>query len=377
MNVSQAKWTRFRIFFVFAIFLAIWTGVLARAFYLQVLHNERLAQIAEREGHKTIKLDPVRGDIYDRNGEKLAVSLEANSVFVEPPKVRDKRECAVKLAKVLNISQKRLLDRLKNNVSFAWVKRQVSPDEVARIQALKINGVSFLKESKRFYPNNLLAGHTLGFVGVDSRGLEGLEMGYDRRLRGGVNEYRVKRDALGRTFLDIDTGTPMKNKGDNLILTLDRRVQYVAETALTRAVEKYKAKGGLALVVRPKTGEILASALVPGFNPNIFKKYGPSQRRNRIVTDTFDPGSTFKVFVVAAALEEGLVKPEDRIFCENGTYRIGRNEVHDHHNYGWLTVNTVIKKSSNIGSVKIGEKIGSQKIIRISHPLQFWRKDRY
>ncbi|MFH1090712.1 MAG: penicillin-binding protein, partial [Pseudomonadota bacterium] len=266
------------------------------------------------------------------------------------------------LGRVLGLDRRHLAEKFKNNETFIWVKRQVSPDEARRVAELNLTGVESLKESKRFYPNKLLAAHLLGFVGIDNLGLEGLEVGYNEYLKGGIDRYRIKRDALGRTYLDPESGLPEKSKGANIHLTLDRRLQYVTEKALAKAAEKHQAKAGVALIVRPQTGEILALAVWPGFNPNVFGSYNASQRRNRVLTDAFEPGSTFKVFLVAAALEEGLIKPTQQFYCENGAYRVGKHIVHDHASYNWLTVSNVVKYSSNIGAVKISEKLGKEKL---------------
>lgn len=362
MIATEVKWTRVRLIVILSIFIVAWGCVVWRAFELQVLERDQLAEIAEKEGHKIVSLNAVRGDIYDRSGEKLAVSLELESVFAQPNKLENIRETANRLARIFGLNKKDLIKKMRPDKSFVWIKRQAAPEEVEQVKALDLAGIGYVKESKRFYPNNLLAAHVLGFVGVDNRGLEGLELGYDRYLRGGVNRCRVQRDARGRTIICQVDGVPQKNKGADVYLTLDRRIQYITETALERAVEKYGAKRGLAIVMRPKTGEILASAVAPSFNPNIFGQYSPAMRRNRVLTDTFDPGSTFKVFIVSAALEEGLVKPKDLFYCEKGQLAIGRNIVHDHHPYQWLTVNKIIQHSSNIGTVKIGNKLGPQLI---------------
>lgn len=374
MNASPAKWTRFRITIVFCFFVLAWVCILWRAFQLQVLDRDHLAGKAARECQRVIKINPVRGDIFDRRGEKLAVSLEADSIFADPTEVEEKSVAAAKLAVSLGLDRRRIAKSLRSKTSFVWLKRQVSPGETARVASLKLKGIGSLKESKRFYPNKRLAAQVLGFTGVDAQGLEGLESMYEEHLRGGVNSWLVKQDALRRTFLDRGTSSPQGLRGASLTLTLDRRIQYVTEKALNRAVKKYGARGGLALVVRPRTGEILASAVAPGYNPNAFRRYSPSQRRNRILTDIFDPGSTFKIFLVAVALEEGVVRPMDLVFCENGAYTVDRRVINDHHEYGWLTVNKIIKYSSNIGAVKIGEMVGPARLYSYLARFGFGRR---
>ena len=362
MKVSQAKWTRFRIILVLGVFVLSWGCILFRAFDLQVIQREKLASSAAAECRKTVRLNPTRGEIYDCNNEKLAVSLEADSIFAQPNKIKNPALLAEKLAGFLGMDKKYLAKKFTGNSSFTWIRRQVSPELSDKIRTLDVEGIGFVKESRRYYPNTFLASNTLGFVGVDSRGLEGLELLYDEYLRGEEEVWHLKRDALGRTYLDRADQGPAATKGDSITLTLDRRIQYIAEKALNRAVEEAKAKGGMALVVRPQTGEILALAVAPSFNPNIFGKYKASQRRNRALTDTFDPGSTFKVFIVAGALEDGIVTPKERVYCEKGQYKVSNHIIHDHHPYEWLTVDKVIKVSSNIGTVKISEKMGRDRM---------------
>ena len=360
MKDDRAKWTRFRLWMVMAVFIAAFGCVLWRAFDLQVVNRDRLAKIAEAECSTTVRLNPVRGEIYDRNGEKMAVSLEADSVFVDPAKVEDKSATASALAKVLGMKKRTLIKKLSAQNSFMFIKRQVSPKEADEVAALNLKGVGMTKESRRFYPNKFLAAHLLGFVGVDSNGLEGLEVKYDKYLRGGSEVRQVRHDALGRTYLDLVEAEPESTKGATVTLTLDRRIQYVTEKVLAKAVEEHGAKGGLAMVVRPQTGEILASAVVPAFNPNVFSRYSAARRRNRVVTDTFDPGSTFKVFVVAAALEEGAVTLDEQVDCEKGSLKIGAHTIHDTRPHGKLTVSRIVKVSSNIGAAKIGARMGPE-----------------
>ena len=362
MKSPQAKWTRFRIWVIFALFVLVFGAVAARAFQLQVLEREKLAKIAEKESNLNIKLNPVRGGILDRNGEKFAVSLDVDSIFAQPNKIKNPDKTAAALAPILKIDRAHLGKRLRGSSSFTWLRRQADPDVADAVKQLNLHGISFIKETKRFYPNKSLASHLLGFVGVDSQGLEGLELEYDEWLRGGENYWRVRRDALGRIFLDQAEATPEKNRGADVILTIDRRIQYLTEQALDNAVKKNGARCGVALVVRPKTGEILASAISPGFNPNIYEDFSASARRNRAFTDTFDPGSTFKIFVVAGALEEGAVRSSEKIFCENGVFKVEKAIIHDHKSYGLLTVKDIIKYSSNIGTAKIGRKLGAPKM---------------
>ncbi len=374
MKVDPAKWTRFRILLVLGFFVLIWGGIIWRAFQLQVVEREHLAGLAKKECQRVININPVRGDIYDRRGEKLAVSVEADSIFADPASVEDPETTAARLSSALNLNSRDVLKKLKAQSTFVWLKRQVGPEESKKVAELNLKGVYSLQETKRFYPNKELAANLLGFVGIDSQGLEGLEIAYDEYLRGGCSSWRVTQDALGRTFLGLDSDAPPGFQGARINLTIDRRIQYTTEKALAKVVEDFNAKGGLAVVLRTKTGEVLASAVEPSFNPNAFASYSAAQRRNRVLTDTFDPGSTFKVFIVAAALEEGLVKPTDLVFCENGEVVIDRHTIHDTKPHGWLTVNKVVKYSSNIGALKIGEMLGPPTVHRYLERFGFGQR---
>ncbi|MBW2093082.1 MAG: penicillin-binding protein 2 [Deltaproteobacteria bacterium] len=347
MKPSQARWTRFRILLIFCTFLLAWGGLIWRAASLQIHNRDSLVRVAEQEYLRKIKLVPVRGDIFDRNGEKLAVSLKVDSIYAEPIRIHNPSVLADKLAAILELDRSQVLKKLKSKAYFIWVKRQVDPDESAAVRALNAEGLGFIKESRRFYPNLSLASHVLGFVGVDAQGLEGLEVAYDDYFRGEMTYLPVMRDALGRTFQDRFSRSLPSMKGNSLTLTIDRRIQFVVEKALDRVVRKYNARAGMSIVVRPRTGEILAMAVVPKFNPNAYGRYHPRRWRNILLTDNFDPGSTFKIFLVAAALEEGVVTPLDRVNSKR---------------YGWFTVNNIVKYSSNIGAVKIGRMLGADRL---------------
>ncbi|MBW2621485.1 MAG: penicillin-binding protein 2 [Deltaproteobacteria bacterium] len=374
MKEPQARWMRFRIILVFGVFLLVWGGLVLQLANLQIHDRTKLVKFAEREYSTKIKLIPIRGDIYDRNGEKLAVSLKADSVYANPLKVNNPAAAASQLAGVLNLDRRALHKRLTSKTYFVWIKRQIDPETAVKVRALKIQGIDFVKESKRFYPNMNLAAHVMGFVGVDAQGLEGLEVTYDKYLQGESGYMPVLRDALGQTYQNRLIETRPSTRGSNLILTLDRRIQYVVEKALSRATLEHNAKSGMAIVMRPQTGEILALAVSPGYNLNNYRRYSPAQWRNITLTDAFDPGSTFKVFMVAGALEEGVISPRDLIYCEGGEFLVGSRLVHDTKQYGWLPVNKIIKYSSNVGAVKIGQKLGPARVYDCLVKFGFGRK---
>jgi len=345
-------------------------------FQLQVLKKEQLYKLAAQQQNVQIPLVPKRGTVYDTKGNELAVSIEVDSVYADARKVVDVEKTANELASILQIDRKELKQRLKNHRPFEWVQRKISSKEAERIKALQLPGLSFLKENRRFYPNSKLAAHLIGFVGLDSKGLEGVEFQYDALLNGENHVWTAARDALGR---EIAMGNVPFEKEDhyrNIVLTIDKPIQHITETELDRGVEKWGAKGGMAIAMDPLTGKILAMASYPTFNPNQFIQYRSKSWRNEAVSDVFEPGSLFKVFLAAAALEEQAVRPSDSFFCENGSYTVYDRTIHDHSKHGWLTFQQIIKFSSNIGASKVGEKMGRERFYRYISAFGFGEKTR-
>ncbi|MDB9822717.1 penicillin-binding transpeptidase domain-containing protein [Deltaproteobacteria bacterium] len=357
MKVKDKKWIRIRIYLVAFFFLCGLTTILLRAFQLQVLERDRLDSIA-RAGYRTIvKLLPKRGTIYDREGHELAVSVEMVSIYADPNLIEDKVKTAEQLSLNLNVSQNSILSLLNKNRSFVWIERKVPPEKIGQIRALGLKGVDFTLETRRYYPGRDIAGHLLGFVGSDNQGLEGLEKKYDELLTGPQQSLVQMRDALGRPFF-VSGPADASQDLHNIVLTIDKDIQYKAQQALEAAVEKAKGKSGQCLIMDPETGEILAMAVAPSFNPNIFSEYRPYQWRNRTITDCYEPGSTIKPFLLAAALENNIVAPNTKFYCEKGEYPISNHIIHDTKKYGILSVSDIIVLSSNIGAVKMGQALG-------------------
>ncbi|MBW2121703.1 MAG: transpeptidase family protein, partial [Deltaproteobacteria bacterium] len=254
---------------------------------------------------------------------------------------------------------------------FVWLQRKIAPKKAEMIRKLELPGVGFVKESRRYYPNLALAANVLGFVGMDSQGLEGIELQYERYLRGSPRLVVLELDARGREIVIQDPVSPAELSSCSLVLTIDRDIQYIVKRALSQAVSRTRARSGMAVVMDPRTGEILAMASRPTFNPNLLSNYDPNSVRNRVITDIFEPGSIFKVFLLAAALQERVVKRNDIFFCYNGVYRIGRETIHDHKKYGWLTLQKVIKFSSNIGATQIGLRVGARRLDRYIRSFGF------
>jgi cell division protein FtsI (penicillin-binding protein 3) len=358
MKVREKKWIRFRIYVVAAFFLVGLATVSVRAFQLQILEKDRLEAIARAGYIGVTKLLPERGTIYDREHHELALSVAVKSVYAHPNQITDKAETARKLSRVLGERRDKILDLLRGQRSFAWITRRTDPNRAEQVEALNLPGVCVTSEPRRYYPGKEIAAHLIGFVGDDNQGLEGLEKEYDQLLCGPEYDLIQMRNALGQPFTfsrPILSGHGMHD----LVLTIDKDIQYKAQQAIKSVVERTSARSGHCIVVDPATGEILAMAVAPEFNPNVFSKYRPQVWRNRAVTDCFEPGSTIKAFLLAACLEEGVITPYTRVDCEQGEYDIGGGHmIHDLHKYGVLSVSDIIMHSSNIGAVKTGRKLG-------------------
>jgi cell division protein FtsI (penicillin-binding protein 3) len=330
--------------------------ILVRTFQLQVVEGRQLQSKAAVRYTKAFNNTSKRGTIYDRNNAELALSVDVDSICANSRQICSPKRVGRRLARALNLNRASVSKKLRSGKTFVWIKRHVSPAEVSAVRGLKIDGIDFVTESRRFYPLKSLAAQVVGFCGVDGRGLEGLEFYYDAFLKGRESRRTVLRDALGRGF--TEEPSPESKPGYNLILNIDKNIQYIAEQALSDGVRKFFAKSGTALVIVPSTGAILAVAHEPRFNPNAFGRYEPALWRNRALTDSFEPGSTFKILLVAAALESGLCTPRSEFYCEEGAYRVGRNVVHDVHPHATLSLEDIMKYSSNIGAAKVGNKVG-------------------
>lgn len=357
---KQIDWSGVRLIFVAVCFALLLGGLWSRAYYIQIMQGDKLARKANRQYWAKHELEGKRGEIQDRHGNLLAKSVEAYSVYTRPEKVRASAKTAEIVAERLNISKDEVLKKLKQRDNFVWIERKIGDIEARRLKEAQLQGIYLTTESRRFYPQGQLAGQLLGFVGIDNQGLEGLELAFDSYLAGKDRKYILQRDASGKLLYDsVQPGAA--TCGQDLVLTLDSRLQMSAEQALGKVVRKFKANYGMCLVVEVSSGEILAWAHYPRFNPNNYQDSSPSRWRNKIAMDAFEPGSTMKPFVVAAALEENVCKPEDIYFCENGKWMQAGHKIRDTHEYGWLTVNKIIRYSSNIGAAKIGMQLGAQK----------------
>jgi cell division protein FtsI (penicillin-binding protein 3) len=345
-----------------------------RAFSLQVLQKRDWVERAERQHQKTIPLTAQRGTIFDRTGEALAISMEVDSIYAEPRKLDNRDHAARLLAPILDIPLATLKAKLAGDKGFVWLKRQVPPAVSQRIHNLKLEAVGTIKEHQRFYPNSTIGAQVIGFTGLDPKGLAGIEAAYDKTLLGRGGYLVMERDALGR---GISSGAPIvegATRGHDLHLTIDENLQYIAERELAAGVREYNAKAGAVIVLEPASGRILAMANQPDYNPNAFAHHKPQEWRNRAISDTFEPGSTMKVFTMASALNEGVVTPSQLINCEGGAWKTGGRVIHDSHPHGVLTAEEVLKVSSNIGSAKIGRMLGKQNLHTYLRDFGFGQK---
>ena len=363
-----------KIYALLGLFTVLILGLMAGGVRHQVINRADYLSWAQVHEHKPIRLIPLRGRILDRRGSPLALSIEAGSIFAHPSLVQEPEKAAHLLARTLEMDVPDLRKALTSNVSFIWLARQVSKDKAEAVRKLGLNGIGVEKEGKRYYPNRELAGHLIGFSGVDSQGLEGLEWGFNKYLKGRQGTLMLQHDARGRPLWQDVSLKSGREGGCEVHLTLDLRIQFFAEQALRKAVQDAGALSGVAVVLAPRSGEVLALACVPDFNPNTFSAYRSCQWRNRSITDSFEPGSTAKAFLLAAALEEGVVSESTAIHCENGRFFYGGHWLHDMKARQTLTVREILMYSSNIGIAKIADGLGGESLWKYLNAFGFAQK---
>ena len=347
-------------------------GLLAvRAAYLQGLNNGFLQQKGESRYSRVIEVPATRGMIADRNGEPLAISTPVESVWASPGDVEITPKQMRRLAQLLEVEPAEIATRLaENKREFVYLKRQLPPDQAAKVVELDVPGVFLQREYRRYYPASEYAAHLIGFTDIDDKGQEALELAFDGQLAGKPGSRRVIKDRLGHIVEDVASLRTPK-PGQDLTLSIDAKLQYLAYRELKKAVTANRAKAGGIVVLDVKTGEVLAMANLPSFNPNNRDKFDPNRTRNRAITDTFEPGSTLKPFTIAAALESGAFRPDSVVRTAPGVMTIGDRTIHDAHPEGALTVAQVIQKSSNIGAAKIALALPSEKLWDIFNAVGF------
>lgn len=374
LAVSLPIWrSRVVLFVLFAAFAAL----AVRAMWLQGMSNEFLQKQGKSRYERTIELPATRGKIMDRNGQVLASSLPVKAVWAIPEDVlKSPPEKLAELARLLEMSNADLRKKLDSDRTFVYLKRQVEMDVIAKIDKLDIAGLDTRKEYKRFYPQGEVMTHVVGFTSVEDAGQESMELAQQKTLQGATGSRRVIKDRLGRIVEDVGL-SKQPHDGKDLTLSVDSKLQYIAFSSIKEAVEKFKAKAGAAVVLDVKTGEVLALANYPTYNPNDRRKLTGEQLRNRVVTDTFEPGSTLKPFTVALALESRRVTPETMYETAPGFMVIGDRRVRDMHAYGTLSVAEIIQKSSNIGMAKIALAIPPQEMWEIFTKSGFGQQPKF
>jgi cell division protein FtsI (penicillin-binding protein 3) len=357
-DLTKPTW---KISIIGTLILTLFAIVSVKALYLQILNRERAVNLARRQqGGETLL--PKRGRIYDINKKELAINVDTQSIYANAKDIKDPEAFSKKLSKYLNLPQKAILDKINTKKSFVWIKRLVAPDIITKIKGDNFTGLGFIEEPKRVYPNGTLLGQVLGFTNIDSKGIEGIEFKYDDLLTGKPGKIIVKKDAMGRKIMSTPYFLEPSISGYDLVLTIDSQIQNIVEKELKDGVEKAKADQGMALLMNPETGAILAMASYPFFDPNSYRDFNSETRRNLPIWFSFEPGSTMKVFLLASAMEEKKVNPDTKFNCENGWRKVGPAVIRDVHPYGVLTVSQILEKSSNICASKIGETLGRDKL---------------
>ncbi len=360
--------------------LAVAVGAAAigfRLYQLQWLHADELKAQARRQHEQQIEIEGKRGNIVDRFGRELAVSLETFSLFAHPWKVQDPARVARLLAPVLGVAESRLRDQLRSEAPFVWLGRRLDPAVAAVVRNLGLpigsgQPFGFEVEGKRFYPQGSLAAHAIGFANIDQKGVEGIEHSFDRELQGDSSSYLAVRDGRGGNVLHLVR--PPERQPDDVVMTLDLVLQHIVERELDRAMRTTRARSASAVVLDPTTGEILALANRPTADLNEYGKAEPEDRRNRAVVDIYEPGSTFKVVTGAVALDRGVVAPSDVFDCERGSYAIASRRIRDHHPYGALTFREILEHSSNIGMIKVAHRLSNDVLADYIRRFGFGRR---
>jgi len=358
----------YRLFYL-AAFLGVWLiAICARLVWLQLVDYGDLTQKANKQQQRSIEVSPVRGNIFDRNGNELAMTVNVDSIFAVPSEVPDIHSASRLLGRVLDADASEIEDRMHASRAFAWIARKVDNSVSSRVRSLNLKGIYFQKESKRFYPKQGLAAQVLGYVGLDDAGLGGVERVYQPRLSGKPGKMLITMDARRRWFGRVEKNP---EPGENVVLTIDEKIQYIAERELQKAIDETRAESGTVIVENPKTGEILALANRPTFNPNLLSEADPKSLKNRAVSDIYEPGSTFKIVTLAAALEEKLTNPNEIIDCQMGSIVVNGLRIHDHKAYGDLTVTQVLEKSSDVGAIKLALRLGEERFDRYIRAFGF------
>jgi cell division protein FtsI (penicillin-binding protein 3) len=379
--MARAVPLRLARFWIVCLFFLVWgCAIAARLFVLQIVHHKEYVERAQKQQQRTFEVAPRRGIIYDRKLHELAMTVQADSIYAEPTEIAGKKEAARVLAAIVHAdpddaqtSEDQILNRLNNGHNFAWIARRVSPEVSAKVKSLGLKGVYFQKEFERFYPDNEIAAQVLGYVGVDDTGLGGLEKKFEPQLHGVPGHMFMAVDARRRVLGSTEREP---EAGQNFVLTIDSNIQFLAERALDHAMERTQAANGTVVVQDVHTGQILALAIRPTFNPNLFRHTTLELLRNHAVSDVYEPGSTFKLVAYSAALDQGLVKPDDLVDCQGGSITLAGRVIHDNQgeHFGVIPVHKALEVSSDVGAIKMALRVGPEKYYDYVRAFGFGQK---
>jgi len=373
---QKINYINWRYYVLVLVVVGIFVGLIGRSAYIQVIEPDRLLKEGDLRSVRTKKSEAHRGNILDRNGELLAVSVPVRAIWADPKRIADansltKERSWQALADVLNINITQLLSRVSNPAKrFVYIKRQVYPAVANYVEQLKLAGVYLKPESRRFYPSGEVSAHLVGFTNIDDIGLEGVERSFNEHLTGADSERKIRKDRKGNVIEELGLIEAGKQAKD-LVLSLDERIQAISYSSLKKAVALYQATSGSIVVIDVETGEVLAMANSPSYNPNNRGQMQSHRYRNRAITDSFEPGSTVKPLVVASALSAGVVKYDDLIDTSPGWYRLGGKRVSDSHNNGEISLGKILQKSSNVGVSKLALRMKNQDLLNYFYGFGF------
>lgn len=363
-----------RLFVIFSFFLVALIVLLARLGFIQIFKSSAYHSIAQSQSRVMVEMQPARGRIIDSKGLDLALDVRLDSLYAVSREIKNKGEVADKLSPILGIDRGELFKRLSKDKMFVWIARKISPSKTEAIKRLKIDELGFVKESQRVYPKGETACHLIGFTDIDNNGLEGIELQYASFLKGIPGWRLAQKDAKQRELISRQVEMVAPVDGYNIHLTIDEVIQTLTEKALAETCKKFNAKGGSIIVMDPKTGNILGMAMYPLYDLNNSRKSNPEERRSRAITDIFEPGSVFKIFTLAAILENKIFGLDEKFDCERGAWAVAGKILHDHHGSGVLTYREIIEKSSNIGTVKGALRLGGDKLYKMIKAFGFGQR---
>lgn len=370
----QRKLSKARLFFVLFFFIAVLACLFLRLGFIQIFKSSKYHSIAEGQSRVVIEMQPARGKILDRNGRELALDVRLDSLYAVSREIKNKESVATNLSRCLGLDRSMVLGRLRRDKLFVWIARKILPAKADAVRRLKVSGLEFVKESQRVYPKGEIACHLVGFTDVDNNGLEGIELGYNSFLKGVPGWRLAQKDAKQRELISKQVEMVPPVDGFNVHLTIDEVIQSLSEKELAETCRKFNALGGSVVVLEPKTGDVLAMATYPLYDPNNARHSKTEHRRNRAITDLFEPGSVFKMFTLTAILHEKVFGLNEKFDCERGSWHVAGKILHDHRGSGVLTFREVIEKSSNIGTVKGAMRLGGPKLYKMIKAFGFGGK---